>query len=462
MTLRGFVEWFVNFGIEAWRNMFPQFRIAYDFGSHVFQETLTREYEALPDDVKNDPKVKAQYEDMKRLLPKSEDGIIGNAQKLADETGKWLTETYMNITPATPDTAMDAALKILSLDTAKDITIGMAGLASEVVSAGQVETATDFFKYVRTKTGYGGAMTMLMKSPIELGVIRPLSYQLHKNFRTTYINSQTAMRLFTKELIDETAMRNAFAYEGYNEALTDAMIKDQWRELRLGELAWSFNDSTVDDAWLEKRLQYATYAPEDRARIMKMLKDKFLKTYRDRVANQARNEYKEGYISYEKFSDIIKALGFGEAVRNLLASEADYLFHIDYYADLRATWMTAYKNDVINENVYRGNLKTIMVDDVRVEAEINKAKASRKPTSVGVPAAAQQGIKVSSKPSNAMIILDDQDTGRLTPDTLSISPGTHTLLISAPGYEDAGFEIEVQPGKFVEVYAPLEKILEGA
>ena len=240
--------------------------------------------------------------------------------------------------------------------------------------------------------------------------------------------------------------------------MIDAMITDYWRELRLGEIAWALNDALADEKWLDEKLQLAAYAPEDRPVIIRMIQEKYLRSYRDRVASQLRNMYKEGYISYADFSAGLKTLGVPDKVRNMLASEAQYLYKQDRNADLITTWITAYRNDVLNENTLRGNLSSIIVDPQRVEDWMQRAKAQRKPESVAVPKTQTQGVRVASKPSNALISLDGSNTGKLTPETLTTSTGKHTVLVSAAGYEDAEYEVDLQAGQFVELYAQLVKL----
>lgn len=459
---QGWISWFINESNKLNRILSVQARVQQDMTVFVAREQLDSWWASLPAEQQNDPQNKEMYEKRRRNLPFSNMSTLDEMKRLGEDIIQHINDTYINIEPTTPENARAVAAAILAADTAKDLSIGLAGLTTEIASFGQVETLTDFYKFVRTKTGYGGAMTMLMKSPIELGVIRPLSYALHKQFRTTYISSGQAMSLLTKGLITESQAIDALAFEGYSETLTNALMSDRWRELRLGELAWAYNDATVDDQWLEQRLGYARYAPEDRAKIAKMLKDKFLNAYRNRVANQFRNEYKEGYITAQDFRLKLASLEIPLSVRDLLIQEADALFLQDYNADLISAWTTAYKNDILNENDLRGNLSTIIKDPARVEAQVNKAKASRKPAKPVTPKEVQQGIRASSKPSWSSIILDGQDTGKLTPETVTTSTGRHTLVISAEGYADAEFEIDIGDGVFVEVYAPLDKITEGA
>lgn len=419
-------------------------------------------YNNMALEMQKDPDILATYNarlaDASLIATRSKSQIerlIDAATAPFEPAGNALAQLYMNIPVTTPETALAAATKLVALDFAKDIGIGIAGLAAETGSAGQIDTLTHFHRFMKTKTGYMGPITMLMKSPIELGLIAPLSKQLHSQYRDKWLASQVAMNLATKGHLDDDHLRKAFQYEGYPDWAIDATLKDRYRELRLGELAWAMSDSAVSDEWLDEKLKAALYAPEDRPIIIGMLRERYLRTYRDKVASQLKNHYKEGYISAQGFRLKLASLNIPLGVRDMMVQEADLLYRFDLNADLLATWTLAYKNDIISENVLRGNLATIIADPARVEGQVNKATAARKPVKVAEPKEPTQGIRIASKPSWSSIILDDRDTGLLTPDTVTTSAGRHTLVIRAEGFEDAAYDLDVPEATYMEVHAEL-------
>ncbi len=171
----------------------------------------------FPEDLKANPGVIAAYNTAKaKNLPK--------AQSLTDEIGKYLSitsealeKTYMNITPVPISGAFGAATGLVALDFEKDVGIGYLGITAEAASAGQVDTVTDFFKFVRAKTGYGGIITMLMKAPLEMSVMRPLSYYLHDVFRNELPPLWDIADLSVKGNLEKTAART-----GYNAGMFGA------------------------------------------------------------------------------------------------------------------------------------------------------------------------------------------------------------------------------------------------
>jgi hypothetical protein len=71
-------------------------------------------------------------------------------------------------------------------------------------------------------------------------------------------------------------------------------------------------------------------------------------------------------------------------------------------------------------------------------------------------------IAVSSTPPGAAIWLDGQDTGQVTPATLTaVSVGTHTLRLTLAGYQDYEQQVEVEVGQTTSVSAVLSPLSPG-
>jgi len=68
-------------------------------------------------------------------------------------------------------------------------------------------------------------------------------------------------------------------------------------------------------------------------------------------------------------------------------------------------------------------------------------------------------IEVNSEPDAARIILDGQDTGKLTNNTFShVTPGQHSVKLSKTGYEDFVTPVWVTSGQTIVINATLIKI----
>jgi len=58
-------------------------------------------------------------------------------------------------------------------------------------------------------------------------------------------------------------------------------------------------------------------------------------------------------------------------------------------------------------------------------------------------------ISVTSDPSGASIFIDGRDSGKLTPASLNLEKGSHSVLVRKPGFLDETMTADVQPGQTI-------------
>jgi len=58
-------------------------------------------------------------------------------------------------------------------------------------------------------------------------------------------------------------------------------------------------------------------------------------------------------------------------------------------------------------------------------------------------------ISVTSDPSGASVFIDGRDSGKLTPSSLALEKGSHSVLVRKPGYLDETMTADVQPGQTI-------------
>ncbi len=68
-------------------------------------------------------------------------------------------------------------------------------------------------------------------------------------------------------------------------------------------------------------------------------------------------------------------------------------------------------------------------------------------------------LSVSSNPAGGVVVIDGQDSGKLTPTQLTLNkPGTHTVLIRRNGYLEATQSVNVQTGQTTTVNVKLTQL----
>lgn len=73
------------------------------------------------------------------------------------------------------------------------------------------------------------------------------------------------------------------------------------------------------------------------------------------------------------------------------------------------------------------------------------------------PVQVETTLHVTSTPGSAAIVLDGKETGKLTPATIVITPGSHTVLLSLSGYAVATRTVNVVKGGQVSLSIPLTR-----
>jgi hypothetical protein len=83
--------------------------------------------------------------------------------------------------------------------------------------------------------------------------------------------------------------------------------------------------------------------------------------------------------------------------------------------------------------------------------------AGRKATVAAALAERAATIAVSSEPAGATILLDGQNTGKVTPADLIVAKGSHSVTVRKQGYLDATNSMELAPGQSAQ-FAPALKL----
>jgi len=92
---------------------------------------------------------------------------------------------------------------------------------------------------------------------------------------------------------------------------------------------------------------------------------------------------------------------------------------------------------VISKSGYATETKSLII-----------AAGSKNTVSVHLNALAA-AISVTSDPSGASVFIDGRDSGKLTPSSLALEKGSHSVLVRKPGYLDETMTAEVEPGQTI-------------
>ena len=119
---------------------------------------------------------------------------------------------------------------------------------------------------------------------------------------------------------------------------------------------------------------------------------------------------------------------------------------------------------ILEPGVYTITLKKPSYEDKTFLVTIEEGKEVEKFVELtkiqGAAPVGKSGLKIFSTPSATSIFLNGEDTGRITPELLILEPGTYTITLKKPGYEDRTFLVTIEAEKEIEKHIELEKIEE--
>ena len=116
--------------------------------------------------------------------------------------------------------------------------------------------------------------------------------------------------------------------------------------------------------------------------------------------------------------------------------------------------LSGYKDAQRSISVTAGGTSSVTVTLTRVQAttpgtpSTPSTPSTSTPTQPSTPGTtAQTTIRVTSTPSSAAILLDGRATGKRTPASLVVSPGSHTVTLQLSGYNEASRTVTAVKGK---------------
>jgi hypothetical protein len=123
--------------------------------------------------------------------------------------------------------------------------------------------------------------------------------------------------------------------------------------------------------------------------------------------------------------------------------------------------LTGYADGRQNVTVTAGTTSALQLDLLKKpDASNPSVEPSKPPVEPGAPpvtppAQVETTLHVSSTPSSAAIVLDGKETGKLTPATIVVASGSHTVMLRLAGYAGATRTVSIAKGGQASLSVPL-------
>lgn len=277
----------------------------------------------------------------------------------------------------------------------------------------------------------------------------------HSHWRLPSVDQFFEMRW--RDLITDETLRRMLLVSDIHPAWAERLFKIAYRVPRIydARAAWEFGD--IDDETFLRKIKDSGFAPEDVKWILASQKRFVFRDELSRVRSELVRHFITGLLTKDKLASELKKLGYREEVVELQVKEAELRKTREKIEDLISTYSSQLTHELITDDEFIKKLMDLGISEVDARAYADLAIAKRKPAKV--KAVVKTGVKIYSKPSYAEIWVDEVDTGKLTPETLELTPGKHAILLKAPGYYDTCEVVDVVEGKIKEVRLELVKIV---
>lgn len=222
---------------------------------------------------------------------------------------------------------------------------------------------------------YSRIITASMGVMITLAIRQPFEYYIKKLIRPSIPNERTLIELLQRRELTVDDFRKNMAYTGYSEKWIDNITKAAFREPRLTELMYVYEDGNIPDDWLADRIRKYGIADEDIDKFLMAVNLRVMKTQRTDFYNATMNLFANGFLSDAQFNDNLEILNLRTEAKELAKRAADLKYLNNKINDNLSLSVDRYKKGVIT----KGELSTILtglgiapdrIRDIADQAEI--------------------------------------------------------------------------------------------
>ena len=229
---------------------------------------------------------------------------------------------------------------------------------------------------------YSRIITASMGVMITLAIRQPFEYYIKKLIRPQIPNERTLIELLQRRELSVDDFRKNMAYTGYSEKWIDNITKAAFREPRLTELMYVYEDGNIPDDWLADRIRKYGIADEDVDKFLMAVNLRVMKTQRQDFYSATMNLFAQGFLSDAQFDDNLEILSLRKEAKELAKRAADLKYLNNKINDNINLAVDKYKKGAIT----KGELGTILtglgITPDRIRDIVDQAEIYLKPKPV--------------------------------------------------------------------------------
>lgn len=193
-------------------------------------------------------------------------------------------------------------------------------------------------------------------SSASLGVLmsrvlaQAMTYNVQYKYRPLQPDPFLLQIMAVKPDITNEQFRRGMAYQGYSEEWIDAIQTTMYHEPRYFELKMMSEDEAATDEWLRLKSRRAGFTEEDTDVMVRSYVKQAARTQRQDFYKNTFYMYKEGYVTREKFEQMLDELELRPEAKTFGARSAELAYLIDYIKDMISYYVDSFLKDVIDDD----------------------------------------------------------------------------------------------------------------
>lgn len=206
-----------------------------------------------------------------------------------------------------------------------------------------------------------------------------MTYHVQDRFRPLLPNDMQLQIMAVKPDITIEQFRRGMAYMGYSDEWIDAIQKTMYHEPRYFELKMMSEDEAASDEWLRLKSRRAGFTEKDTDVMVRSYVKQAARMQRVDYYRQGFYMYKEGYITVDRFNELVGELELRPEALLFARRGAELAYLNDYIKDMMSLYIDSFLKDIIDDDELLVSLLSLGMAPQRVWLVVAKARVRKRP-----------------------------------------------------------------------------------